>query len=104
MVGNKRQRPAFRQEEDLMTNSALSDAWQLVELGHAVYATRDGRYEVRRGGATAADREWVVLEHPEGDDDPVKTRLYFVKSLSGAATLIERRYRQPPGEDEPSSL
>ncbi len=56
-----------------MTNSAPPDDWQLVELGHAVYATRDGWYEVRRGSATAADRDWVILKHPEGDDDPARS-------------------------------
>lgn len=78
-----------------MTNPPPQDDWQLVKLEHAVYATRDGRYEVRRGSATAADRDWVILEHTEGDDDPERAKLVFVKSLAGAASLIQRRYAQP---------
>jgi hypothetical protein len=49
---------------------------------------------VRRGPATAADRDWVILEHPEGDEDPAQAKLTFVKSLVGAASLIQRRYTQ----------
>ena len=65
--------------------------WQLIRQSHAVYATRDGRYEVRRHRATAADRDWVILAHPHGDAEPGKSELIFVKSLgsfTGGRTVM----------------
>lgn len=70
--------------------------WQLVKHGHAVYATRDGRYEVRNRFATALDQDWLILEHPAGDDDPAKYKFYGpFKSLTLATSFILRRYARP---------
>jgi hypothetical protein len=67
------------------------DDADLVKLNHAVYATRDGQYEVRTRSATTADRDWWVMRHPLGDDDPARVRLFGpFKNLAGAAGFVRR--------------
>jgi hypothetical protein len=90
-------------KEDLMVNSPLTrprnsaslhDA-DLVKVGHVVYATSDGRYEICNPYATASARDWWVLAHPPGDDDPSRAHLFGAfKSLVGATGFVQRSYVQ----------